>query len=168
MELGRFTYCAEHWLRPRKTSSKQLTVIRKLLWRTPLKCSRRGPDREGQLLVDEVIDYCKVSKAKSRWKGCWLVIWTYQPWSVHFLKCAAIATLSLFLFQHWPRSRADWLYGMNMTRAYTLLGQKPGYQGVLSVKACADTSTWFGGETWWRDWKLHSKVILCMPWFATK
>ena len=31
------------------------------------------------------------------------------------------------------RSRADWLYGMNMSRAYTLLGQKAGYQGVLSV-----------------------------------
>ena len=27
----------------------------------------------------------------------------------------------------------DWLYGMNMSRAYTLLGQKAGYQGVLSV-----------------------------------
>ena len=31
------------------------------------------------------------------------------------------------------RSRADWLYGMNMTRAYTLQGRKVGYQGVLSV-----------------------------------
>ncbi len=31
------------------------------------------------------------------------------------------------------RARADWLYGINMTRAYTLLGQRGGYQGVLSV-----------------------------------
>ncbi|VTP85955.1 DNA topoisomerase III [Proteus vulgaris] len=31
------------------------------------------------------------------------------------------------------RARADWLYGINMTRAYTLLGQRNGYQGVLSV-----------------------------------
>ncbi|MGL5048696.1 MAG: DNA topoisomerase III, partial [Shewanella sp.] len=31
------------------------------------------------------------------------------------------------------RSRADWLYGMNMTRAYTIQGKKVGYQGVLSV-----------------------------------
>ena len=31
------------------------------------------------------------------------------------------------------RSRADWLYGLNMTRAYTLQGQKAGYQGLLSV-----------------------------------
>ncbi|MGI9293644.1 MAG: DNA topoisomerase 3, partial [Pseudomonadales bacterium] len=31
------------------------------------------------------------------------------------------------------RSRADWLYGINMTRAYTLQGRKVGYDGVLSV-----------------------------------
>lgn len=31
------------------------------------------------------------------------------------------------------RSRADWLYGINMTRAYTLLGRNAGYDGVLSV-----------------------------------
>lgn len=31
------------------------------------------------------------------------------------------------------RARADWLIGMNLTRAYTLKGQQAGYQGVLSV-----------------------------------
>ncbi len=31
------------------------------------------------------------------------------------------------------RARADWLYGINMTRAYTILGRTAGYQGVLSV-----------------------------------
>lgn len=31
------------------------------------------------------------------------------------------------------RSRADWLYGINMTRAFTLAGQRAGFNGVLSV-----------------------------------
>ena len=31
------------------------------------------------------------------------------------------------------RSRADWLYGINLTRAYTLQGQKQGFNSVLSV-----------------------------------
>ena len=31
------------------------------------------------------------------------------------------------------RSRADWLFGMNLTRAYTLAGQKAGFGNVLSV-----------------------------------
>ena len=29
--------------------------------------------------------------------------------------------------------RADWLYGINMTRAYTIRGGQTGYDGVLSV-----------------------------------
>ncbi|WP_241650518.1 DNA topoisomerase, partial [Rosenbergiella collisarenosi] len=31
------------------------------------------------------------------------------------------------------RARADWLYGINMTRAYTLFGRQAGFDGVLSV-----------------------------------
>uniref|UniRef100_UPI00398C4AB6 DNA topoisomerase n=1 Tax=Salmonella enterica TaxID=28901 RepID=UPI00398C4AB6 len=31
------------------------------------------------------------------------------------------------------RARADWLYGINITRAYTILGRKSGYPGVFSV-----------------------------------
>jgi DNA topoisomerase-3 len=31
------------------------------------------------------------------------------------------------------RQRGDWLVGMNLTRAYTLAGQRGGYQGVLSI-----------------------------------
>ncbi len=31
------------------------------------------------------------------------------------------------------RTRADWLYGLNLTRVYTLQAQKSGYQGVISV-----------------------------------
>ena len=31
------------------------------------------------------------------------------------------------------RARADWLYGINMTRAYTIRGRQAGYDGVLSV-----------------------------------
>lgn len=62
----------DQWqLRPRKTSSKQLTVIRKLLKESSHLVHAGDPDREGQLLVDEVIDYCKVPKGKKRtWKGC--------------------------------------------------------------------------------------------------
>ncbi|WP_412179228.1 toprim domain-containing protein [Vibrio fortis] len=55
----------EQWqLRPRKSSSKQLTVIRKILKDAKQIVHAGDPDREGQLLVDEVIDYCKVSKTR--------------------------------------------------------------------------------------------------------
>ncbi|NMR83877.1 DNA topoisomerase III, partial [Vibrio parahaemolyticus] len=55
----------QQWqLRPRKSASKQLTVIRKLLKEANEVIHAGDPDREGQLLVDEVLDYCKLSKTK--------------------------------------------------------------------------------------------------------
>ncbi|MCS5931680.1 hypothetical protein LNQ03_08160 [Klebsiella pneumoniae subsp. pneumoniae] len=45
------------------------------------------------------------------------------------------------------RARADWLYGINMTRAYTLLGRNAGYQGGALGGAGADPGTWPGGPS---------------------
>ena len=125
----------EQWqLRPRKTSSKQLTVIRKLLKDATQIVHAGDPDREGQLLVDEVIDYCKVSKAKKESMERLLISDLNLPAVKRSLSQMRsnrdFIPLSVSAL---ARSRADWLYGMNMTRAYTLLGQKAGYQGVLSV-----------------------------------
>ena len=125
----------EQWqLRPRKTSSKQLTVIRKLLKDATQIVHAGDPDREGQLLVDEVIDYCKVSKFKKESMERLLISDLNLPAVKRALSQMRsnrdFIPLSVSAL---ARSRADWLYGMNMTRAYTLLGQKAGYQGVLSV-----------------------------------
>ncbi|WP_439147213.1 DNA topoisomerase III [Vibrio sp.] len=125
----------EQWqLRPRKTSSKQLTVIRKLLKDATQIVHAGDPDREGQLLVDEVIEYCKVSKAKKESMDRLLISDLNLPAVKRALSQMRsnrdFIPLSISAL---ARSRADWLYGMNMTRAYTMLGQKAGYQGVLSV-----------------------------------
>jgi DNA topoisomerase-3 len=121
-------------LRPRKSASKQLTVVRKLLKSSDQIIHAGDPDREGQLLVDEVIDYCKVSQSRKQ---------KIQRLLISDLNLTAVkkALNNLKSNQDYiplsvsalARSRADWLYGMNMTRAYTLLGQKAGYSGVLSV-----------------------------------
>jgi len=109
----------QQWqLKPRKTASKQLSVIRKLLKEFEVIVHTGDPDREGQLLVDEVIDYCKVSKAKKA---------KMQRLLVNDLNLAAVKTalnqmrsnkefipLSVSAL---ARSRADWLYGMNMAKS---------------------------------------------------
>jgi DNA topoisomerase-3 len=125
----------EQWiLKPRKTSSKQLTVVKKLIKSSSEIVHAGDPDREGQLLVDEVIDYCKVSKSKKQAISRLLI----SDLNLSAVK-KALSTLKSnqefvpLSVSALARSRADWLYGMNMTRAYTLLGQKAGYQGVLSV-----------------------------------
>ncbi len=109
-------------------------MIRKLLKDATQIVHAGDPDREGQLLVDEVIDYCKVSKAKKESMDRLLISDLNLPAVKRALSQMRsnrdFIPLSISAL---ARSRADWLYGMNMTRAYTLLGQKAGYQGVLSV-----------------------------------
>ncbi|WP_275129776.1 DNA topoisomerase III [Vibrio sp. JC009] len=121
-------------LRPRKSASKQLTVIRKLIKDASHIVHAGDPDREGQLLVDEVIDYLKVSKAKKAQIERLLISDLNLPAVKRALeKMRSNREFVSLSVSALARSRADWLYGMNMSRAYTLLGQKAGYKGVLSV-----------------------------------
>ncbi|MCL9774581.1 DNA topoisomerase III [Vibrio methylphosphonaticus] len=125
----------EQWqLRPRKSAAKQLAVVKKLVKQADSLVNAGDPDREGQLLVDEVIDYCKVSKAKKADAQRLLISDLNLPAVKKAIGAMRMnkefVPLSVSAL---ARSRADWLYGMNMSRAYTLLGQKAGYQGVLSV-----------------------------------
>ncbi|WNC73067.1 DNA topoisomerase III [Thalassotalea psychrophila] len=125
----------EVWqLKPKTQTRSQLTVLRKLVKRCDAIVHAGDPDREGQLLVDEVIDYLKVSKTKKA---------NIQRLLISDLNLAAVKRALNTLkpnkdfiplsISALARSRADWLYGINLTRAFTIQGQKSGYQGVLSV-----------------------------------
>ncbi len=124
----------ERWkLAPRKSSAKQLAVVRKILKSASSLVHAGDPDREGQLLVDEVIHYLKFPVNRAPIQR--LLLRDLNPSAVsralkNMRNNREFAPLSVSAL---ARSRADWLYGMNMSRAYTLLGQKAGYQGVLSV-----------------------------------
>ncbi|WPC74933.1 DNA topoisomerase III [Vibrio porteresiae] len=125
----------EQWqLRPKKNVSKQLTVIKKLVKQATHIVHAGDPDREGQLLVDEVLDHCKLNASQKSTVERLLISDLNLPAVQKALKSLRsnrdFIPLSVSAL---ARSRADWLYGMNMSRAYTLLGQKAGYQGVLSV-----------------------------------
>ncbi len=88
------------------------------------------PDREGQLLVDEVLHFLGYKGPVDR-----ILISDVNPDAVRKAlgalepntKYRGLSDSAL------ARQRADWLYGMNLTRLYTLLGRGSGYQGVLSV-----------------------------------
>lgn len=125
----------EQWqLTPRKSASKQLSVVRKLCKQATEVVHAGDPDREGQLLVDEVIDYVKLAESKKAAMQR-LLISDLNPSAVKraLSKMRSNRDFIPLSVSALARSRADWLYGMNMTRAYTLLGQKGGYRGVLSV-----------------------------------
>ena len=110
----------------------QLAVIKRLIKQADCVVNAGDPDREGQLLVDEVIDFLGYPKTKPV-QRC--LISDLNPPAVRraldklrdnkeFVPLAVSAL---------ARSRADWLYGINMTRAYTLLGRKGGCGELLSV-----------------------------------
>lgn len=125
----------EQWqLKPIYQTRGQLTALRKLVKQASEIIHAGDPDREGQLLIDEVIDYFKVSQQKK-----------------HAMKRLLISDLNLpavkralanlkdnrdympLSISALARSRADWLYGINLTRTYTIYGQQSGFNSVLSV-----------------------------------
>lgn len=125
----------EKWqLKPKPSVAKQLNVIKRLLGDAQQVIHAGDPDREGQLLVDEVLDYLELAPEKRQ---------TVQRCLINDLNSQAVERAVSRLRDNrefiplcvsaLARSRADWLYGINMTRAYTILGRNAGYNGVLSV-----------------------------------
>ncbi|CAH0533849.1 DNA topoisomerase 3 [Vibrio stylophorae] len=118
----------------KKGTRQQLTVIRQLLKEATQIIHAGDPDREGQLLVDEVLSYCRLSQQKKQ-QAQRLLISDLNPSAVRqaLTKLRSNQEFVPLSVSALARSRADWLYGMNMSRAYTLLGQQFAYRGVLSV-----------------------------------
>ncbi len=119
---------------PKPKTKKQLAIIKKLIKKSTSLVNAGDVDREGQILIDEVISYCGATKTKiANAKRCLISDMNLAAVkkSINNLKpnkdYIPLATSAL------ARARADWLYGINMTRLCTLQGQKSGYQGVLSI-----------------------------------
>ena len=121
----------EKWqLNPRKQVLKQLQTVEKLIHQADILVNAGDPDREGQLLVDEVFSYAKLSAEKrAQIQRC--LISDLNPSAVEKAlqkmqpnqDFVPLATSAL------ARARADWLYGINMTRAFTIRGRQAGYDG---------------------------------------
>jgi DNA topoisomerase-3 len=88
------------------------------------------PDREGQLLVDEIL-------LEMGWNGTTQRVWL-QDLTQNGIRKAFKQVRSNTDYQGLyeaavSRSRCDWLLGMNVTRAFSLCYQKAGGDGVISV-----------------------------------
>lgn len=113
-----------------KDKDKQVKIIKDLLKKCSEVVNAGDPGREGQLIVDELLVYLNNRKPVKR-----ILLNALDDISVKK------ELLNLFdntqfepLYQAGlGRQRADWLVGMNMSRAYTILGSAAGYRGVLSV-----------------------------------
>jgi DNA topoisomerase-3 len=107
-----------------------LKVIKSWLGKATRVVNAGDPDREGQLLVDEVLRYLGYGGPVDR-----VLINDLNPAAVR-KALSALEPNAKFASLYEAavgRQRADWLYGLNLTRLYTLLGRSGGYDGVLSV-----------------------------------
>ena len=117
-------------IKPKEEAKKQLTLIEQLLQRATLIVNAGDSDREGQLLIDEVLDYFNTKQPVLRF---WV--------SAHDSVSLQRGLLSMKDNTHFKglslaaqsRSRADWLIGMNLSRAYTLRAQRGGSNALLTV-----------------------------------
>ena len=121
----------EHWkLKVKKDARDQYKIIKDLISKCDEVVNAGDPDREGQLLVDEVLQYVGNKKPVKRIllnalddKSVKEALQDLRP-NEDFIGMRNAAL---------GRSRADWLVGMNLSRLYTVKARDAGYDGVLSV-----------------------------------
>ncbi|MBK1718075.1 DNA topoisomerase 3 [Thiocystis violacea] len=119
------------WIfQPRADSKDQLAVIKRLLTQAAAVVHAGDPDREGQLLVDEVLQQFRCQLPVTRF---WVS--AQDPASIQ----RGLSTLAPnggyrgFADAATARSCADWLIGMNLSRAYTLRARRGGCDALLPV-----------------------------------
>lgn len=121
----------EEWiLKPKDDAKKQLAIIGKLIKEASEIVNAGDPDREGQLLVDEVLEHFNNKSPVKRF-------WVSAQDSISVQR-GLKALKENSDYAGWAdaaraRQRADWLIGMNLSRAYTLRAKRGGSGALLSV-----------------------------------
>ena len=101
----------------KKDARKQFNTIKKLIQNADVIINAGDPDREGQLLVDEVLDYLRVKKPVKR---IWLQALDRENIIKALKKIEDNKKFLPYKLSAEARSYADWLVGMNFTRYFTL------------------------------------------------
>ena len=116
-------------LEPKKETKKQLNIIKGLIANASVVVNCSDPDRQGQLLCDDVIN-------QLRWTGP-----TQRAWLTDLTANGVKKTLSNLednsKYEGLRNSadaqrKADWLVGINLTRGATLKAREQGLEGVYS------------------------------------
>lgn len=124
----------DKWRRsPHKDKAAHLKIIKELLKNSKYVVNAGDAEREGQLLVDELLEEMGWDPFSSKTKRVWVssmaekdVIKAINDQFPNIdkrnLSIAAVL-----------RQRADWLHGLNLTRMYTILARNSGANMLISV-----------------------------------
>ncbi|NNM65717.1 MAG: DNA topoisomerase 3 [Burkholderiales bacterium] len=106
------------WIKlPKSDAREQIAKIRGLLKSATEVVNAGDPDREGQLLIDEILEELRY---KGPVKRVWLQSLTPEAIQEAFGKMRPNSEYKPLSDAAAARSRADWLVGMNLTRAWTV------------------------------------------------
>ena len=115
----------------RPKAAGQLKIIGKLLKEAKSVVNAGDPDREGQLLVDEVLEHFSYKGPVAR---IWLASLDDRSVKKALDGISDNAKYAPLRDAARARQQADWLIGMNATRAMTIMGRESGRGGeVLSL-----------------------------------
>ncbi|MCA4963620.1 DNA topoisomerase III [Pseudomonas sp. Y24-6] len=111
-------------------TAAQFNIIKRLLSEATTVVIATDADREGEMIARELLERC-------RYRGPIQRLWlsALNEASIRKALSSLKSGQETFPLYHsaLARSRADWLIGMNLSRLFTLLGRRAGYDGVLSV-----------------------------------
>ncbi|EHR31897.1 DNA topoisomerase III (plasmid) [Megamonas funiformis] len=117
-------------IKPSANTKKQLDVILQLLKKADIVINAGDPDREGQLLIDEILDYAGYKGTVQR-----LLLNAKDDVSLKraFENIQDNNNFKNLYMAGLGRAHADWLVGMNLTRAYSVSARKYGYNTIFRI-----------------------------------
>ncbi len=117
---------------PKENAKKQLNIICDLIDKnevhTIVNCG--DADEEGQILIDEIIEYSQTNKPVERLLLQDLTVKGVKKSLENIKNNSDFFGLSQSGF---ARSQADWVVGLNLTRAYTTKARESGYRGKEAI-----------------------------------
>lgn len=115
---------------PASSAKDQFNAIKDLLKRADVVVNAGDPDREGQLLVDEILQYLKYKGKTER-----ILINSYDEEGLKraFNSIEPNSKYRSLYEAGLARERADWLVGMNLSRAYSINAKKFGLNGWFRI-----------------------------------
>lgn len=112
------------------SSAKQFKIISNLLQKADTIVHAGDPDREGQLLIDEILIYLNVDKPVKR-----ILINALDEKSMKDALADLRSNEDFYNLRQsaLARARADWLIGMNLSRAYTIATRRKGHKVTFPI-----------------------------------
>lgn len=113
-----------------KSIKSRLSAIKDLIKQADEVIHAGDPDREGQLIVDDIL---RQFSFKGPVKRLWLHAQTLDGIQEAFHKMKDNQTYANLGLAALARRETDWVIGINATRAYTSVWWKKGHKGVLNI-----------------------------------